>query len=47
MPTYSASQLLIVHGINYVRQTEIHADEPLVPRLGLSEVEIAAGNLKR
>jgi hypothetical protein len=36
------SQLLIVPGVNDVRQTEIHTAEPLVPELSASEVEITA-----
>ena len=35
------SQILKVHGINDVRQTEIHTAEPLVPELSASEVELA------
>jgi hypothetical protein len=34
------SQLLNVHGFNYVRQTEIHTAEPLVPELSNFEFEI-------
>jgi hypothetical protein len=40
-------QLLNVHGVNNVRQTEIHAAEPLVPELSSPEVEIAIEKLKR
>jgi hypothetical protein len=40
-------QLLNIHGINYVRQTEIHAAEPLVPEPSASEVEMAIEKLKR
>jgi hypothetical protein len=41
------SQLLNVHGVNYVRQTEIHKAEPLVPECSASEVEMVIENLKR
>jgi hypothetical protein len=37
-------QLLNVHGVNDVRQTEIHTAEPLVPQLSSSEVEIPIKN---
>jgi len=40
------SQLLNVHGINYVRQTEIHTAEPLVPEPSTFEVELAIEKLK-
>jgi hypothetical protein len=40
-------QLLILHGVNDVRQTEIHTAEPLVPEASSSEVEIAIEKLKR
>jgi hypothetical protein len=40
-------QLLNVHGVNDVGQTEIHAAEPLVPEPSSFEVEIAIGKLKR
>jgi hypothetical protein len=40
-------QLLNVHGINEVRQTEIHTDEPLVPERSSSGVEISIEKLKR
>jgi hypothetical protein len=39
-------QLLNLHGVNYVRQTEIHTAEPLVPESSSSEVEIAIEKLK-
>jgi hypothetical protein len=39
-------QLLKVHGVNDVRQTEIHTAEPLVPEPSDSEVEIAIEKLK-
>jgi len=35
------SQLLNVHGVNDVRQTEIHSAEPLVPELSALMVEMA------
>jgi len=41
------SQLLNVHGINGVRQTEICTAEALVPELRAFAVEIAIENLKR
>jgi hypothetical protein len=37
--------LLNVHGVNDVRQTEIHTAEPLVPEPSSSEVEIAIEKL--
>jgi hypothetical protein len=40
-------QLLNVHGVNDVRQTEIHTAEPLVPEPGSSEIEIVIEKLKR
>jgi hypothetical protein len=39
-------QLLNVHGVNNVRQTEIHTAEPLVPEPSFFEVEIAIEKLK-
>jgi len=35
------SQLLNAHGVNDVRQTEIHTAEPLVPEPSSFEVELA------
>jgi len=35
------SQLLNVHGVNDVRQTQIHTAEPLVPEPSAFEVELA------
>ena len=35
------SQLLNIHGVNDVRQTEIHTTEPLMPEPSASEVELA------
>jgi hypothetical protein len=32
------SQLLNVHGVYDVRQTEVHAAEPLIPETGVFEV---------
>jgi hypothetical protein len=40
------SQLLNVHGVNAVRQAEIHAAEPLVPEPSAFEVELAIEKLK-
>jgi len=40
------SQLLNVHGVTNVRQTEIHTAEPLVPEPSASEVELAIEKLK-
>ena len=40
------SQLLNVHGVNDVRQREIHTAEPLVPEPRASEVELAIEKLK-
>jgi hypothetical protein len=40
-------QLVNVHGINDVRQTEVHTAEPLVPEPNHSEVEMAIEKLKR
>ena len=39
-------QLLNVHGVNDVRQTEIHTVEPPVPDPSAVEVEVAVGKLK-
>ena len=41
------SQLLNVHGVNNVRQTEIRKGEPLVPQPSALEVEMATEELKR
>ena len=41
------SQLLNTHGVNYVRQTEIHTAEPLVPKPSTFEFEMAFEKLKR
>jgi len=40
------SQLFNVHGVNDIRQTEIHTGEPLVSEPSVSEVELAIENLK-
>jgi hypothetical protein len=40
-------QLLNVHGVNDVRQTEIHTPEPLVPEPSSAEVETVIEKLKR
>jgi hypothetical protein len=39
------SQLLNVHGVNDVRQTEVHMADTLVPESSTSEVEMAIGKL--
>jgi hypothetical protein len=41
------SQLLNIHGVSYVRQTEIHTAEPLVRDPSPIGVEIAIAKLKR
>jgi hypothetical protein len=41
------SQLLNVHGVIDVRQTEIHAAEPLVSEPSAMEFEMVIGKLKR
>jgi hypothetical protein len=41
------SQLLNIHGVNDVRQTEVHAAEPLVPEPSAFEVEMVIEKLKR
>jgi hypothetical protein len=41
------SQILNVHGVGGVRQTEMHTAEPLVPQPSSSEIEVAIGKLKR
>jgi hypothetical protein len=40
-------QLLNVHGVGDVRQTEMHTAEPLVPEPSASEIEVANWKLKR
>ena len=40
------SQLLNVHGVNYVRQTEINTAEPLVPEPSAFDIELATKKLK-
>jgi hypothetical protein len=40
------SQLLNAHGVNDVRQTEIHTAEPLAPQPRAFEVELAIENLR-
>jgi hypothetical protein len=37
---------LNVHGVNYVRHTDIHIAEPLVPELSAFEFEVAIKKLK-
>ena len=41
------SQILDVHGVNDIRQTEIHTAEPLVPEPRASEDKMAIEKLKR
>jgi hypothetical protein len=41
------SELLTVHGVNVVRQTEIHAEETLMSEPSAFEVEMAIEKLKR
>ena len=41
------SQLFNVHGVNDLRQTEIHTAEPLVPQPSAFEFELAIEKLKR
>jgi len=40
-------QLFLVHGVSNVRQTEIHAAEPLVPEPSAFEFEMAIEKLKQ
>jgi hypothetical protein len=40
-------QLLNIHGVNDVRQAEIHTAEPLVPEPSESEIDMAIEKLKR
>ena len=40
------SRLLNIHGVNDVRQTELHTAEPLVPEPSASEAELAIEKLK-
>jgi hypothetical protein len=40
------SQILNLHGVNDVRQTEIHTAEPLVTEPSASKVELAIEKLK-
>jgi hypothetical protein len=40
------SRLLFIHGVNDVRQTELHTAEPLVPEPSSFEVELAIEKLK-
>ena len=39
------AQLLDVHGVNDVRQTEIHSAEPIIPEPSAFEVELAIEKL--
>jgi hypothetical protein len=41
------SQLLNIHGVNDVRQIEVHTAEPLVPEPSAFQVEMATEKLKR
>jgi hypothetical protein len=41
------SQLFGIHGVNDVKQTEIHTAEALVPEPSAFEIEMAIGKLKR
>jgi hypothetical protein len=41
------SQLLNVHGVNYVRQIEIHTAKPLEPEPSAFEVEMPIEKLKK
>jgi hypothetical protein len=41
------SQLLNIHGVKDVRQTEVHTAEPLVPESSAFEIEMAIEKLKR
>jgi hypothetical protein len=41
------SHLFNTHGINDVRQTEIHTAQPLIPEPSALEVEMAVEELKR
>jgi hypothetical protein len=40
------SQLLNIHGVNDVRQTEIHTAEPTVPEPSASEVELVTEKIE-
>jgi hypothetical protein len=40
-------QLLNIHGVGGVKQTEMHTAEPFVPEHSASEVKVAIGKLKR
>ena len=40
------SQILTVHGVNDVRQREIHTAEPQVPQPSAFEIELASENLR-
>jgi len=42
----NCSQLLNVHGVNNLRQTEIHTAEPLVPEPSAFDVELTTEKLK-
>jgi hypothetical protein len=40
------SQILNVHGVNDIRQTEIHTSEPVIPEPSASDIELAIEKLK-
>ena len=40
------SLLLNIHGVNDVRQTELHTAEPLVPEPSAFDIELATEKLK-
>ena len=40
------AQLLNAHGVNYVRLTEIHAAQPVVPEPSVFKFEMAVEKLK-
>jgi hypothetical protein len=44
---FGITQLLILHGYNDVRQTEIHAAEPLMSEPSILQVEVDIAKLKR
>jgi hypothetical protein len=41
------TQLLNIHGVNDVKQTEVHTAEPLVPEPSAFEIEMVIEKLKR
>jgi hypothetical protein len=40
-------QLFVVQRVGGIRQTEIQTEEPFVPEIHISEVEVAIGKLER